>query len=350
MKTLVMVLVVALAIAPLLILGCKTESTGPPPPRNPREYAWTIDTLAYPGSLQTLMRYSWGSSSSNIYICGFNERGFGRMYHWNGQSWTNVKLLVTEGGPLTRVGTFSSILGFSEQAVYAAGYVDIENTPFLARFDGAQWSEINVSGGRGLQSLWGRSPTDFWIGGMEGYLAHYNGSQFDRDSVSYTFVNDTTQNPQITQIIGDASVTYLVLGNAPDTLFLPIFYFYKRLGSQWVLRDSSYDFARLFISPSGILYRYGPGGIQRQSGTTWNTVLSQLAAVGMGASTENNIFAVGYESNGRVYHYNGSDWFEFTQLRMQNVRFQSVWTDGKEAFVIGITSDFPMKTVVLHGR
>ncbi|MDL1891917.1 hypothetical protein FBQ87_03365 [Sphingobacteriales bacterium CHB3] len=53
---------------------------------------------------------------------------------------------------------------------------------------------------------------------------------------------------------------------------------------------------------------------------------------------------------GRVYHYNGSDWFEYPQLRLSDVSFQAVWTDGTETFVVGTTSGFPMKTVVLHGK
>ncbi len=206
-------------------------------------------------------------------------------------------------------------------------------------------------GGRGLQSLWGRSPPIFGLVVWRDTLPTTTGV----NSIGTLFRTRCRTIPR--RILRSHRSLEMPLSHiwswATHLIhsFLPIFYFYKRLGSQWVLRDSSYDFARLFISPSGILYRYGPGGIQRQSGTTWNTVLSQLAAVGMGASTENNIFAVGYESNGRVYHYNGSDWFEFTQLRMQNVRFQSVWTDGKEAFVIGITSDFSNENrCVLHGR
>jgi hypothetical protein len=339
-------------VCALFIMGCKSEPVEPSPPKHPREYSWTVDTLASPGSLQTLMRYLWASSSNNIYICGYNDQGSGKMYHFDGTRWNPVE-------PALQVNDLKGIYGFSPSQIFVVGNRATLNpnpppnflfSNLLIRYDGSLWQNVNVPSGEGLQSLWGRSPTDYWIGGAEGYLAHYSGSQFMRDSVPYTFVRDSTQNSQITQIIGDASRIYLVLGNAPDTLFFPIFYFYERLGSQWVIRDSSYDFARLFISPQGTLYRVGPGGVQRLTGSSWITVLGQWAAVQMGGSAEDNIFAVGYEAEGRVYHYNGTDWFEYTQLRMNNVRFQSVWTDGTAAFIIGITSDFPMKTVVLHGK
>jgi hypothetical protein len=303
--------------------GCKKDPVGPPPPKNPREYTWTVDTLAYPGSHQTLMRNVWGSSSSNIYICGWNDRGYGRMYHFNGQLWTNVRLLVTEGGPLTRVGYFTGVAGFSANDLYAAGDVGPQFEPFLVHFNGSQWREINVPNGKGLQSIWGRSPSEIWIGGREGYLAHYNGSQFIPDSLPYTFLNDTTQNPQITQITGNTTITYLILGNAPDTLFFPIYYLYEHANSKWVVRDSSYDFARVFLSPSGKLYRYGVGGVQQQMGDSWMPILSDLATVGMGADADNNMYAAGY---------------------------YGVPSTGREAFIIGTTSGFPMKTLVLHGK
>jgi hypothetical protein len=338
----------------LFIVGCKNDSTGPVLPKNPREYAWAIDTLFYPnpGGLQTLMRYIWGSSSDDIYICGYSDGGSGKIYHFDGARWNPIE-------PALQVNDLKGIYGFSSNQIFAVGNRATYNpnpppnflfSNLLIQHDGAQWRDVIPPPGGGLQSIWGRSATDFWVGGADAFLAHYNGSQFTRDSVPYTFVRDSTQNSQITQIIGDASRTYLVMGNAPYTIFFPIFYFYERVGSQWVARDSSYDFARLFISPQGPLYRVGRGGVQRQTGNIWTTVLGEFAAVQMAGSAEDNVFAVGYEAQGRVYHYNGSDWFEFVRLRLENVIFYAVWTDGKEAFVIGNTSTLPMKTVVLHGK
>ncbi len=333
--------------------GCKKDPVGPPPPKNPREYTWTVDTLAYPGSLQTLMRHVWGSSSSNIYICGWNDRGFGRMYHFNGQTWTNVRLLVTEGGPLNWVGDFGGITGFSSGSIYAVGILG-SSASFLIHFNGSQWREITVPNGRGLLTIFGRSPSEIWIGGLEGYLARYDGNQFARDSLRYTF-DSTRMNIQVNQITGDNSAAHLVLSASPDTLFNPIFYFYERSGLQWEIRDSSYEFARIFIDPAGTVYRYGYDGVQRRQGSSWVSTLSGVTVGrnGMAASSSSNMFVAGNAGPspaGRVYHYNGTDWFEYAQLRLANVSFQAVWTDGREAFVIGWTSGSPMKTVVLHGK
>lgn len=333
--------------------GCKKEPVGPALPKNPREYTWTIDTLAYPGSLQTLMYAIWGSSSSNIYICGHNDQRFAKMYHWDGRRWTNVKLHSSEGGPFISLASLDDISGFGPNHVYAVGALGPQFSPFLIQFNGTQWRRITVPNGKGLLSVWVRSPSEVWLGSLDGSVAMYNGSQFRRDSLQYTF--DTTgMSIQIAQITGDATQTHLVLVVSPDTLISPRAYFYERVGSQWQIRDSSYEYYRVFIDPAGSVYRY-LYGIQRKTGNTWVTVLSDLRVgrQGMAASSTTNVFAVGSAGpspSGRVYHYNGSDWFEYSMLRLFDVHFSAVWTDGIEVFIIGTTYDFPMKTIVLHGK
>jgi hypothetical protein len=348
--------VMVAAIIALLVHvgGCKKDSVGPQPPKNPREYTWAVDTLAYPGSLQTLMRSIWGPSNTDIYICGHNDQRFAKMYHWNGSGWTNVKLHVSEGGPFVSLASLSTVFGFLTQGVYAVGALGPDFNPFLIHFNGAQWREITVPDGRGLQSIWGRSPGEIWIGGMEGFLARYDGSHFTPESTPYTF-DSAGMDIQVSQITGDASTAHLVLAVSPDSVFAPIFYFYERIGTQWQVADSSYELARIFIDPAGTAYRYGYDGVQRQQGSAWVSALSGLTVGrnGMAASSATNIFVVGFAGStpaGRVYHYDGRDWFEYAQLRIDNVNFEAVWTDGMETFVIGTTSDYPMKTVVLRGK
>lgn len=337
--------------------GCKKDPVGPTLPKNPREYTWTVDTLAYPGSFQTIMRAIWGSSSNDIYVAGHNNTAFGNMYHWNGHVWTNVRLVITEGGPLSRIGSFAAIFGISGQDIYAAGYIPTNRYSldgFLIHFNGTTWREISLPSESSLETVWGRSPDTVWIGGWDGFLAHYTASRFVRDTVPYAF--DTTgRDIVVRQIEGDARRTFLVLGVSPRVLHREFYYLYERVGSQWIVRDGTYEYPSIFIAPGGTMYRSGYGGIQRKAETTWTTVLSvpYVGRRGMAASSESNIFAAGMGDpvpTSRLYHYNGTDWFEYTHLRMEGVEFSAVWTDGKEVFAIGQTIGSPMKTIVLHGR
>ena len=41
----------------------------------------------------------------------------------------------------------------------------------------------------------------------------------------------------------------------------------------------------------------------------------------------------------KIYHYNGTDWKEIEQLTSPKADYWAVWTDGKEAFVVGHIND-----------
>ncbi|MGH7600460.1 MAG: hypothetical protein ACREOI_29245, partial [bacterium] len=79
--------------------GCKKDPASPSQ-KNPRELTWRVDTLAYPGSFQTLLSDIWGSSAKDVYVVGITSASLGSMWHFDGKSWTDVKLSVTQGGTI----------------------------------------------------------------------------------------------------------------------------------------------------------------------------------------------------------------------------------------------------------
>jgi hypothetical protein len=135
-------------------LDCK-DTLIDPPIKNPREYTWTIDTLAYPGSFQTLMGDMWASSPSDVYVVGHNDQAFGKMYHYDGKGWTPVN---TPFGAID----LGAIYGFSANDIWAVGErIDYNPTPppnfldssLIIHFDGSRWTEYKVIGGRHLQTV-----------------------------------------------------------------------------------------------------------------------------------------------------------------------------------------------------
>ena len=107
------------------------------------------------------------------------------------------------------------------------------------------------------------------------------------------------------------------------------------------------------MSPSGTLYVTGQSVYKREGGA-WNKILdgfNTLYSIGIHGTDDNNIFVVG-RSNlepypGAVYHYNGSDWFNFQNLNIIDFVYFEVWTDGREVFVLGHRGN---QSVVLHGK
>ena len=78
-----------------------------------RDYKWTIDTLSYPGSLQTTMYDMYAVNEKNIYVVGHNEdNGVGTMYHYDGRKWDPVKLSWAVGGTIGGAFDLSAMYGF----------------------------------------------------------------------------------------------------------------------------------------------------------------------------------------------------------------------------------------------
>jgi hypothetical protein len=109
----------------------------------------------------------------------------------------------------------------------------------------------------------------------------------------------------------------------------------------------------MWMSSSGTLYAIGDG-VFKQVGTIWQTMqLDALRSIDIFGIGDDNLFVVGRsgaEIFGEVYHYNGRDWFQIKSARLPKVFYLGIWTDGREAFVVGVTNDFPQKTIILHGN
>jgi hypothetical protein len=348
-----------------LAMTCEKSPTGPEPVKDPRTYTWTIDTLAYPGSFQTEMRDIWGSSPSDVYVVGHNFLNSGLMWHFDGAKWTDVKLSTMQGGTIAGAIDLSAIYGFSANDIWAVGEHLSSNpmpppnfldSTLIIHYDGVQWREENLQRGRGLWSISGVPPDDLWACGTDGTLCHHDGSAWKRDSVALAVPPDGSL------LLWDIktkslSEAYMIGNVTQNALARIITFFFMRNGGVWSLVDSFFvqpghvevKFGQngIWVSPQGTLYSFGPH-IFRWIGSSWVKVYDIIDALRrMAGTSDESIFAVG--DFGNILHYNGSDWYQFNELKNPNVVYSSVWTDGKEVFVVGYFND-GSKTMILHGR
>ncbi len=347
----------------LLQLACK-DNPVEPPRKDPRTYTWTIDTLAYPGSFQTAMRDIWGSSPTDVYVVGHNDRGFGKMFHFDGKSWSAVDQYHPDERGNAAI-SLSAIFGFSANNIYAVGKRIYDNpkpppnfldSSLIIRFDGRQWREVNIERGRALWSISASAPNDIWTCGTGGTLYHFDGSAWRKDSVAVTVPTDETF--LLWDIKAKNSLEVYMIGNRHNnSIPRTTRYFFSRRQGQWSVADSfvlqpgqyetKFGQNALWISPEGTLYSLGPH-IRRWTGSSWIIIYETFDALRkMAGTSDRNIFAVG--DFGHILHYNGNDWYEFKEFRNPNVVYSSVWTDGKEVFVVGFMSD-GSKTLILHGK
>lgn len=352
-------------IVVMFLIGCNDNGIDVNPAKDPRTYMWTADTLGYPGSFQTLMYDMWGSSPKDVYVVGHNSsNGNGVMWHYDGNEWTNMKLLTSEGGYIEGAIDLTSVYGFSSTDIYAAGERIIGYNPnpppnfidssLIIHYDGTAWRKVNVYNGRLLGDIYGNSASDIWAGGWDKKMYHYNGSSWEIDSINISVPNGYFF--QISSISSNNSKMYLTAYSNNDNTADEIRYFFKRENNSWIVIDSmtnniSPKFGgRLNQSKLPNLYSNGQEGIYIYNNGVWLPFFQIIfPIISMWGTSNENIFAVG--SHGKVFHYNGGDWQQIEVLNDLQTDYYAVWTDDTEAFVAGhIFADGFQKTIVWHGK
>jgi hypothetical protein len=354
-----------LALILLLLEGCDDSGVNPILNKSPLEFTWTVDTLHIEGNFQTLMTSIWGNSSKNIYVVGHTDGVKGTMWRYNGTRWTDVKLHAIYGGPIIGAFELSTIYGFSADNIWCVGsYVYDNPSPpptfihpsLIIHFNGSKWEVISSPKGDLLTRLWGNASDDIWTGGMENTLFHYDGTFWIKDSMG---ISDPENGGfQITGIHGTSSNTFATGVTLIDNVLNETYYFFMRNNNRWAAVDSfiinttstEYKFgARLWVPNEGSVFSYGSGGIFKWTGSDWQKYFgeSPIACID-GTGTEYMIAVGGF---GKAYYRNGYEWKQIKAVENPNILFRGVWADGKELFIIGITTDgYPQKTVVYHGK
>ena len=351
-----------LSIFLIALLSCSKNSVTPLP-TNPREYTWSADTLDFPGSFQTLMWDIWGSDSNNLFVVGHNDGGGGKMFRFDGKSWTDVKLHVFQGGNIPGSIDLLAIYGFSANDIWAVGkrLYDNPNPPpnfldssLVIHFNGSQWREERVGRGRNLTAIWGSSPSDIWTSGVDGTLFHFNGSAWQRKPSPVVIPPQIFFN--LNSISGAGPDEAYMLGWTDDqSIVQNTYYFFKLQSGEWSVIDSAkvgggklevkWGYEELWNSPWNTLYSVG-GGCFKWSGSKWEEMIDTSTYMeSIHGSNENNLFMVGHF--GQLWHYNGNDWLKLANVEFDDFTYNAVWTDGKEAFVIGSNGRV---TLVLHGK
>jgi hypothetical protein len=357
------IIIVVLYVSFSIFNCCRDNTIEIKPVKDPRTYTWTVDTLGYPGSFQTLMYDMWGSSPKDVYVVGHNSsNGNGVMWRYDKNEWINVKLLKSEGGYIDGAIELTSIYGFSSTDIYAAGERIIGYNPnppptfidssLIIHYDGTAWKKVNVYNGSPLRDINGSSASNIIAGGRYNTLYNYNGNIWQKDSINIQV--PFGKSFHIESVNLGASVSYLVGYRSFEDMSDLTYYFFERVNSVWTKIDST-SFAKfgekLFRSPSGTLYSVGQGGVYKYEKLSWLNVFNITSAYiyGIWGTSDNNIFIAG--NFGSVYHYNGTDWRRIEELNDPQIDYWAVWTDGTEAFVAGhIFAEGLQKTVIWHGK
>ncbi|GBD91636.1 hypothetical protein BMS3Abin04_02368 [bacterium BMS3Abin04] len=372
MKQKYILITLAAIILISVFYSCKDNPVNPPPVKSPRDYTWTVDTLNIPDAFQNLMRSMYAANAEDIYLVGHNSGsqiypGDGQMWHYNGKKWAVVRLNNKLGGFF-----LYSIHGSSSNNVWAVGSRKRSGEDFYRGFamqyDGVSWKEHKLKQKNGLYgplshneiySVFVESETNVWACGAGGLVYHYDGNNWDIDTVKIKLneneklaLNDVVVFNSDLYVLG---IKYLK-GNLYGTHYL-----IKKIGTGFGIIDSlvedvygntewKWGTSHFYRSNSNRLYSCGFGGVFQFNGNYWTNIFEYESPVlGVSEKSEKDILAVGDFS--LVVHYNGADWIRLSELNFNDVVYTGVWQDSDEAFIVGLLlGGYPQKTIVIHGK
>ncbi len=330
--------------------GC-SEPASPIIEKDPRTYSWQVDTISNATITELQMMDIWGASPTDVYVAGRTDTYDGKMYHFNGSSWSRVPLHTSEGGTVYGISGLHRICGFSSHSVYAVGekYSNNKLVGLIVHFDGSSWREIPLDSTGMLRSIWGSSESDMWAGGLHTLLRCQNGQwrkvAFPARTDQVQFLRITGSSPSDVYLIG------VSVGFAGPILYEYRYDLYHFDGANLSIIDS------LFLKPGAPPPHFGieikfigrtlfsaENGIFALEGGQWvqkaNIPQPITRLDGMSPSS---IFAVGYR--GTVLHYNGSDTFIYP-VGFSNVIFSSLWVHEHGVFAVGTDGS---KSYILRG-
>ena len=166
---------IILLVILLINISCKKSPTEPvestPPGR--RDYVWTADTIFVPSSR---ISHMWGPSPTDIWAISPPYDYDSAIFHYDGSKWKVVKTNV----PINA----ETIYGFGANDIWIG-----TSDGFLIHYDGSTWhrnTSVQTYDGKYIswECIWGESANDVYAVGAyldsnklfnNGVIAHYNG-------------------------------------------------------------------------------------------------------------------------------------------------------------------------------
>lgn len=173
---------------PAILLTLNTCNNNPVTPDDikpgRRDYVWTVDTIPVANSV---MKDIWGSSPTDIWICG---DGFDRrqsLWHYDGENFTPYNEYILSA---------TSFCGFERDNIWMA-----TSSGWIYHYNGIKWKKdttLSLTGYNDviIQSLYGSTPNNIYAAGMavslddyKGVIARYDGQKWKYLDIPYIRVN-----------------------------------------------------------------------------------------------------------------------------------------------------------------
>ncbi|MEK6868595.1 MAG: hypothetical protein AABX63_04695 [Nanoarchaeota archaeon] len=353
------------SILVLLVINfsCKDNITGQLKTKEDLNYKWTIDTLYYTPNPQTngdtFVNDIWGANDSCVFAVGHDVLGGrGSIWKFNGKEWQREKIFKNEGGTFTQALSLNGLMGFTNNNIYAFGvhvYSNSNPPPILIdsaliiHYDGNLWKEIPAPNGSIIYKGAAVSPIDFYCGGSNGQLYHYNFGRWKIDTIKLSqFPELPFYNISVESYKNNEVYIETVQYNPNNGLIYYQFLLYTENGV--TILDSTTSITpkwgtnSFWQSPSGKLFSAGTNGIYLFEKNMWNKFNSMETISSIYGTNDNHIFALGV--SGKLYFYNGTTWNVIATIASNYPVYGRIWCTNSSIFIA-----IPLngRTLVYHG-
>ncbi len=337
--------IIVMVVLPGLFYYCSSPTE--PWVKDPREYTWTVDTIKNPDPtvFQTLMSSIWGSSPSDVYICGHTDTG-PNIYHYDGDKWDAIDL--SDYG--LRKGYRNKIFGFSKNDVWIAGglgHTGGYKTSELLHFNGDEWESFEFETRSELIDVWGTSLNNLWACGEGGIVFHFDGSIWQIDTIKISV--EEGRGYFLKNIIELNGIPYV--GGYKNMPLVQ--YFFKKEINSWITMDSAesdegvikWGGALFYLSSEKHFYSTGSGGLFEYIDGNWENIFYLDTGIyGIYELVKNKYLMA--EFRGKIYLYeNGA--FESIYSFDEQIGLKELWGNERECFVVGQIQN---STVILRGK
>lgn len=99
-------------IVTFFVFSCNQKPTSPGNGKPEKDFVWSVDTIINPQGIGVFLKDSWGSSSKDVWMVGFDYQHQGVVFHLDGGEWKNIT------PALSFKGIFKNSPNFVEKIFY----------------------------------------------------------------------------------------------------------------------------------------------------------------------------------------------------------------------------------------
>ena len=316
--------------------GCNTTE---PPEENlqpgRRDYIWTADTLKSDDWFG--ISDIWGDSPTNIWLVAGGITGWDCLWHYDGVKWERYNEYLNPA--------LNTVFGVTPNEVWIGdGYSSIW------KYDGTTWEKFQTFSVSGydfisIGSIYGASQNNLYAVGFADHNdgSGYKGVIIKYDGTRWTILNIPTIEAGFHRIRKTKNGKYLIWGETNDNGFLEkLFVFDGNNSLKEIYSDYSYPGlyemnGDVYITINRKIYK-----CENDQLVLWKDFTGENFYGTVLGRNEKDYFIAGYDG---IYHYNGTDLVNL--YRTQQLELGGEVIFEKDVFFAGYTSE--QRYIIIRG-